>query len=80
MSFRNIYFLSLLLASGSAFAPLVRDSHQIVKLAVIDPSIVDAAIALTSAAAGAASQFPRIQKLEQELDSARSALTQVSLP
>ena len=43
----------------------------------VDMAIMDAAIAVVSAAAGAASQLPRIQLLEKDLDMARSALTQV---
>lgn len=43
----------------------------------VDMALMDAAIAVVSAAAGAASQLPRIQQLEKDLDTARSALTQV---
>ena len=46
-------------------------------LPAVDIAMMDAAIAVVSAAAGAASQFPRIQQLERDLDSARSALTEV---
>jgi alanyl-tRNA synthetase len=42
---------------------------------VLDPTVVDAGIAVVSAAAGAASQFPRIQQLERELKSAKDSLT-----
>lgn len=43
---------------------------------VIDPvMMVDAGIAVVSAAAGAASQFPRIQELERQLKTARESLT-----
>lgn len=43
----------------------------------VDIALMDAAIAVVSAAAGAASQLPRIQQLEKDLDLARCALTQV---
>ena len=43
----------------------------------VDMAMMDAAIAVVSAAAGAASQLPRIQQLEKDLDLARRALTQV---
>ena len=43
----------------------------------IDMVMMDAAIAVVSAAAGAATQLPRIQQLEKDLDAARSAITQV---
>lgn len=43
---------------------------------VLDPMMVDAGIAVVSAAAGAATQLPRIQQLERELKSAKESLTQ----
>jgi predicted lipid-binding transport protein (Tim44 family) len=43
----------------------------------VDMALIDAAIAVVSAAAGAASQLPRIQQLEKDVSAARSALTQV---
>ena len=43
----------------------------------VDMALMDAAIAVVSAAAGAASQLPRIQQLEKDVSAARSALTQV---
>jgi hypothetical protein len=45
---------------------------------VVEPIITEVAIAAVSAAAGAASQIPRIQNLEKELKLAKSALTEVS--
>lgn len=53
--------------------------RKILPAMVLDPNVMDAAIALTSAAAGAASQLPRIQQLESELESTRSALTMVRI-
>lgn len=41
----------------------------------LDPVSLDIGIAVVSAAVGAASQLPRIQQLERELETARSALT-----
>mmetsp|Transcript_32817 Transcript_32817/g.54195 ORF Transcript_32817/g.54195 Transcript_32817/m.54195 type:complete len:213 (-) Transcript_32817:187-825(-) len=77
---RVALLLALLLATDgtSAFVvtppPSIRCSST-ERAAVIEPYMIDGAIALASAAAGAASQFPRIQQLERELGSARSALT-----
>lgn len=42
---------------------------------VLDPTMVDAGIAVVSAAAGAASQLPRIQQLERDLRSAKESLS-----
>ena len=44
---------------------------------VVDPISVNVGIAVVSAAAGAATQFPKIQELERELDIAKLALTEV---
>lgn len=46
------------------------------RLHIIDPFAVDFGIAVVSAAAGAASQIPRIQSLERELEITRAALTE----
>jgi hypothetical protein len=43
----------------------------------LDLMMIDAAIAVVSAAAGAASQIPRIQELEVNLQEARASLTEV---
>jgi hypothetical protein len=81
MMFRHVLLL-LTVATHvtSAFVIVAAPPQQgtaTARAAVIEPFMIDGAIALASAAAGAASQFPRIQQLERELDSARSALTQV---
>ena len=44
---------------------------------VVDPISVNVGIAVVSAAAGAATQFPKIQELERELEIAKLALTEV---
>jgi hypothetical protein len=44
---------------------------------MIDPISINVGIAAISAAAGAASQFPKMQALERELEIAKLALTQV---
>ena len=88
----NVSLLCLMmsLVAGGAFSPhaamMVRPraatststgSSCRYLLPAVDIAMMDAAIAVVSAAAGAASQFPRIQQLERDLDSARSALTEV---
>lgn len=45
---------------------------------LLDPNLIDVTIAVVSAAAGAASQLPKIQELEKEVSEAREALTMVS--
>lgn len=47
---------------------------------LFEPAFMDVSIALLSAAAGAASQFPRIQELERELTTTKAALTKVRQP
>jgi hypothetical protein len=60
-------------------APVLSRSHRLEM--IIEPGLlIDGAIAIVSAAAGAASQFPRIQELERELGIARSSLTEVRRP
>ncbi len=44
---------------------------------LLDPNLIDVTIAVVSAAAGAASQLPKIQELEKEVSKAREALTMV---
>jgi hypothetical protein len=46
---------------------------------LLDPNLIDVTIAVVSAAAGAASQLPRIQELEKEVNEARDALTLASI-
>ena len=46
-------------------------------LQLVDPITVNVGIAVVSAAAGAATQIPKIQELERELDIAKLALTEV---
>ena len=66
-------------ADSFLVAPAVARSYRLEM--IIEPGLLmDGAIALVSAAAGAASQFPRIQELERELGVARSALTEVRGP
>ena len=47
------------------------------RLQLVDPITVNVGIAVVSAAAGAATQIPKIQELERELDIAKLALTEV---
>ncbi len=63
-------------SAGACSSPSTASSCRFL-LPAVDIAMMDAAIAVVSAAAGAASQFPRIQQLERDLDSARSALTEV---
>ena len=54
----------------------MRNEHCVTALKM-DPLSVNAAVAVVSAAAGAASQVPKIQELERELEIAKLALTEV---
>jgi hypothetical protein len=70
-------------ADSFLVAPAISRSYRLEMIPemIIEPGLLmDGAIALVSAAAGAASQFPRIQELERELGIARSALTEVRGP
>jgi hypothetical protein len=80
--------VSFMASSGHAFSPSILRNNRSAENArntascvrqflVIDPAIfpLDAGIAALSAAAGALSQVPKIQQLERELETTRSALT-----
>ena len=75
------------LAAVDCFLPLplqtrirVEASRRDVVLdpSALDPNVVDVTIAVVSAAAGAATQVPRIQQLEKDLEGARADLLEVS--
>lgn len=72
--------LTILDSPCAAFSPsgsIPFKSAAAVSRNMVDPVIAtDVGIAVVSAAAGAASQFPRINQLQRELDIARTALTQ----
>jgi hypothetical protein len=69
----------LAIPSADGFVPIepMIHHHRGQLVTAVDPQMVDAAIAVVSAAAGAATQMPRIQRLEKELKDARSALSEV---
>jgi hypothetical protein len=61
--------------SNNCRGRLASASESALRIA-LDPSIVDAGIAVVSAAAGAATQLPRIHQLEREVKAAKDSLVQ----
>jgi hypothetical protein len=86
MMMKSVYLCFLLLGLAAAFSPTTTpkqnrrrrvSSSSVQLIPGLDP--VDAAIAIVSAAAGAATQFSRVQSLEKDLVSAAAgAATQSS--
>jgi hypothetical protein len=81
MKFASILFVMSPLAAAFLTAKTpsaTRNCNSRRMLVPIDPIMVDMGIAVASAAAGVASQLPKIQQLEQDVLRARSALTEAS--
>ena len=78
----QLVFLSQLLVVHSFVTfGYTKSSHLgMVLEPLFEPAFMDVSIALLSAAAGAASQFPRIKELERELTITKKALTEVRQP
>lgn len=69
-----VCFSSLAVVANALVPPI----PGLVDLGLVDLGVVDLGIAVASAAAGVASQAPRIQELEKDLELAHSALNEVS--
>lgn len=73
-----IGFVVCISSVASVVEALVPPIPGLVDIGIADLGLADLGIAVASAAAGVASQAPRIQQLEKDLELAHSALTEVS--
>jgi hypothetical protein len=82
MMLSALFVIALLLAFTEGFSPScssrASEGSRQTRLFLLptDPLFMDMGIAAVSAVAGAASQLPRIQELQRELDISRAALTE----
>lgn len=81
MMLSTLFVSALLLALTEGFVPSssrASEASRQTRLFILptDPLFLDLGIAAVSAAAGAASQLPRIQELQRELDISRAALSE----
>jgi hypothetical protein len=81
MMLSTLFVSALLFAFTEGFVPRssrASEASRQTRLFILptDPLFLDLGIAAVSAAAGAASQLPRIQELQRELEISRAALTE----